>query len=487
VADSEVTYRSASEMARLVASRKISPVELVDQHLEQIENLQPKLNAFATVDGEGARRQARAAEAAVERRHPLGPLHGVPISIKSSIAVAGLPWEAGTRLRQGMVAEEDAVLVARLRRAGAIILGTTNLPEMLMAYESNNALYGRTNNPWDLARTAGGSSGGESAAVAAGCSAAGVGSDSGGSIRIPAHFTGICGLKGTPGRIPGTGHYPECLGPFSLLGAVGPMTRTVDDLELMMQIMAGADAGDVGAHPVPLGQIADADLRRLRIGYFEQDDQIPATAETRAAVRDCAEALRQEGFEVVPFRLKNLDAAKDVWTAFFTQSGGMLLREMYAGHEDTMSPILREFMERAAALPSLTGERLLAAWLRRDQLRSQMMEQMQSVPVFLCPVCSIPAFRHGEREWNIDGNAVEYFQAMSYTQWFNVLGNPCVVVPAAQSKEGLPIGIQIVARPWEEHVAIGVAKYVERLLGWKQPPLTASPRALSLSGQSHRS
>ena len=181
--------------------------------------------------------------------------------------------------------------------------------------------------------------------------------------------------------------------------------------------------------------------------------------------------------------MKGLDAVRDVWTAFFTQSGGMLLREMYAGQEDVMSPTLREFMDRAAAASPLTGERLLSAWLRRDQLRSQMMEQMQTVPVFLCPVCSVPAFRHGEREWNLDGKTVEYFQAMSYTQWFNVLGNPCVVVPAAQSKEGLPIGVQIVARPWEEHVAIGVAKYVERFFGWKQPPLT-SARALSIGGHS---
>ena len=483
MADSEVIYRSASEMARLVASREISPLELVEAHLRQIEEYQPKLNAFATVDWEGARRQAQAAEVAVQRRDSLGPLHGVPVSIKSSIAVAGLPWEAGTRLRQGIIAKTDAVLVARLRRAGAIILGKTNLPEMLMAYESDNPLYGRTNNPWDLSRTAGGSSGGESAAVAACCSAAGVGSDSGGSIRIPAHFTGICGLKGTPGRIPGTGHYPDCLGPFSLLGAVGPMTRTVGDLELMLGVMAGPDDGDVAAHPVPLGNISDAELRQLRVGFFEQDDQVPATEETRAAIRKCAEELRREGFEVVPFTLRDLDAVKDVWTTFFTQGGGMLLRELYAGHEDVMSPILRDFMDRAAALPPLTAERLLAAWLRRDQLRSQMMEQMESVRVFLCPVCSIPAFRHGERSWEIGSKNVEYFDAMSYTQWFNVLGNPCVVVPAALSNDGLPIGVQIVARPWEEHIAIGVASCVEKSFGWKQPPLSAVGE-LSIS-QSH--
>ena len=167
------------------------------------------------------------------------PLHGVPISIKSSIDVAGHRCEAGSRLRAGYVASEDAPLVARLRAAGAVILGVTNAPEMLMAWETDNLLYGRTNNPWDLTRTAGGSSGGEAAAIAAGLSAGGVGSDGGGSIREPAHFCGICGLKPTPGRIPSTGHFPKAGGPFALLGVVGPMARTVADLQILFEVMAG--------------------------------------------------------------------------------------------------------------------------------------------------------------------------------------------------------------------------------------------------------
>ena len=194
---SALTFLTAIEMAGRVQKKTISPVELVDVHLAQIERLNPRLNAFVQVDVAGARKAARDAEAAVMSDAPLGPLHGVPLSIKSSFNVTGLRCESGTRLRAGLIARQDATLVTRLKKAGAIILGTTNTPELLMAWETDNLLYGRTNNPWDLERTPGGSSGGEAAAIAAGMSAGGAGSDGGGSIRVPAHFSGICGLKPT--------------------------------------------------------------------------------------------------------------------------------------------------------------------------------------------------------------------------------------------------------------------------------------------------
>src|SRR5580658_470546 len=241
-------------MAECIRTKKISPVQLVDAHLSRIRELNPKLNAFVTVDAERARTQAKSAEAGLGtavKSNSIGPLHGVPISIKSSIDVAGLPCECGSILRKGYIPPEDAPLVARLRAAGAIILGNTNVPEFLMAYETDNLLYGPTNNPWDLSRTPGGSSGGEAAAIAAGCSAGGVGSDGGGSIRIPAHYSGICGLKPTPGRIPSTGHFPGSAGPFAQLGVVGPMARTIGDVQKLFEVMAGPDPGDSCAAPVP--------------------------------------------------------------------------------------------------------------------------------------------------------------------------------------------------------------------------------------------
>src|SRR5712692_10381957 len=271
-------------MAERIRQKKLSPVDLVNAHLARIEQLNPKLNAFVQVDADGARGRARVAETALTRGERVGPLHGVPVSIKSSIEVAGFRCEAGTKLRQGTVASQDAPLVSRLRDAGAIILGTTNTPELLMAWETDNLLYGRTNNPWDLTRTPGGSSGGEAAAIASGMSAAGVGSDGGGSIRVPAHFSGICGLKPTPGRIPSTGHYPASAGPFALIGVVGPMARTIADLKLLFEVMQGPDVGDACAAPVPLRWPSQDETKRLKIGYFEDDGRTPVTPETRAAV-----------------------------------------------------------------------------------------------------------------------------------------------------------------------------------------------------------
>src|ERR1700678_2581488 len=276
----DVVYISLTEMAEGVRAKKLSPIELVDAHLARITRLNPKVNAFVTVDEKRAREQAKSAEAALSssaKSNSLGPLHGVPISIKSSIDVEGLPSECGSALRKGNVPSEDAPLVKRLRAAGAIILGNTNVPEFLMAYETDNLLYGRTNNPWDLSRTPGGSSGGEAAAIAAGCSAGGVGSDGGGSIRVPAHFTGICGLKPTPGRIPATGHFPTSVGPFALLGVVGPMARTVADLKVLFEVMQGPDHGDPSAAPVSVRWRDRNDLKKFRIGYFEDDGRPPVT------------------------------------------------------------------------------------------------------------------------------------------------------------------------------------------------------------------
>ncbi|MGA9542221.1 MAG: amidase [Candidatus Sulfotelmatobacter sp.] len=468
---SDLTFFSAVSMAEQIRKRKISPVELVDAHLKQIEKLNPKLNAFVHVDAERARRTARAAEAEVMPRKKLGPLHGVPISIKSSIGVAGLRCESGTRLRAGIVSAQDAPLVARLRAAGAIVLGVTNTPELLMAWETDNLLHGRTNNPWDLERTPGGSSGGEAAAIAAGMSAGGVGSDGGGSIRVPAHVCGICGLKPTPGRIPATGHYPESAGPFALIGVVGPMARTVADLKVLFEAMQGPDCGDACAAPVPLRWPSEAEARRLRVGFFEDDGRTPVTHETRAAVRTAAEALRSAGFQVEPFQPEGLEEARELWHQLFVCAGGMLLRSMFESRESDLSPILKQFLEWSAAEPALTDETLLQVWIERDRLRARFLKQMQQYQILLCPAAAIAAFRHGERSWQVEGKTVHYLDAWSYTEFFNLLGNPAAVVPVSHSSEGLPIGVQIVGQPWEEEKVLSVAAALEKECGaWKIPP-----------------
>jgi len=469
----EPTFLSAVEMCANVRSRKISPVELAEAHLAKIERLNPKLNAFIQIDSERVRQQARHAETAVMSGRELGPLHGVPISIKASIEVAGMKCEAGTRLRAGYVAQTDAPLVERLRRAGALILGMTNTPELLMAWETDNAVYGRTNSPWDLERTPGGSSGGESAAIASGMSAGGIGSDGGGSIRVPAHFSGICGLKPTPGRIPATGHFPPSGGPFALIGVVGPMARTVDDLKVLFEVTQGPDDGDTCAAPVPLRWPTPNELKQLKIGYFEDDGRTPVTREIRSAVRTAADALRHAGFQVESFRPEGLEQSRILWKRFFVKMGGMLIAPMFAGREQDANPILKQFLEWSEAEPKLSEHDVIDTWIQRDMLRANFLEQMRKYPILLCPPAAIPAFRHGERNWAVEGKKIEYLDAWSYTEWFNLLGNPAAVVPITHSERRLPVGVQIVGRPWEEEQVLSIAAMIEASCNaWRVPPIS---------------
>jgi len=460
---------SAAELAHHIRKKKVSPVEVVRAYLNRIERLNPKLNAFAHLDPAGALKQAHAAEQACAGGETLGALHGVPVTVKSCMEVAGLRCESGTELRRGHVATTDAALVARLRAAGAVILGTTNAPEFNMSYETDGPLYGRTNNPWNLECTPGGSSGGEAAAIAAGCSAAGLGTDGAGSIRVPAHFSGICGLKPTPGRLPISGHYPPVGGPFALLGVIGPLARAVADLKLLFEVLAGPDWGDACSAPVPVQWRDEKELRGYRVAYFEDDARTPVTPETRAAVRAAAEALKRAGYEVAPFRPEGLERARQISMLLFGWGGAAALRPLMKGREATL-PILKEYL--AGGEPRVTAEELLNAWFERDAVRAQVLAQMEKYPVLLCPVAALPAFRHGERAWSIEGETLRYLDAFSYCQWFNLLGNPAVVVPVGRSPEGLPIGVQVVGRPYEEEVILAVAACIEEESGgWQPPPL----------------
>lgn len=462
-----VTLLSAVEQLAMLRASKISPGELAEEHIRVIEQVNPRLNAIVHFDAEHTRRQTRALEDAAP---PHGPLHGLPVTVKSSLAVAGRHCGLGSLLRQENLSREDAVVVTRLKQAGANILGTTNCPEFLMAYDTDNRLYGPTLNPWNPEYTPGGSSGGESAAIAAGMSAAGLGSDSGGSVRTPAHFTGICSLKPTPGRIPAAGHQPPCVGPFSILGAVGPMARTIEDVALLFRTLSGQDATDPASAPVPPRTIDEAELKSVPIGYFEDDGLTPVTAETRLAIQAAVQALERRGFHPRPFRPKNLEAARKLWWKFFVRAGAMFIEPIVRGRQQDLSPGLREFLSIAHQDPPLTGEDLLMAWAECDHLRSRLLIEMREFPILLCPVCAIPAFRHGERSWNIEGTQIAYLDAMRYTQWFNLLGAPAAVVPILRSREGLPIGVQIAGRPFADELVLAVAGVIDREFGFVAPP-----------------
>ena len=468
----ELVLIPAARQLDMLGRREVSVLELAEAHLRQIERLNPALNVFADFDADRVREQARRLEDVP--REGRGPLHGLPVTVKSSIATAGYRCEIGSLLRKGNVPREDAVVVARLRAAGALILGTTNCPEFLMAYETANLLHGATRNPWDLERSPGGSSGGESAAIAAGLSAGGLGSDSGGSVRQPAHFTGICSLKPTPGRIPAQGHLPPNVGPFATLGAIGPMARTIADVALLFRTLSGQDPHQPASPPIEYRERSLDELRSHRIGFFEDDGLVPVTPETRAALQAAAQALREAGFRVEPFRPRTLERLRKLWWTFFVQCGAMFYGPEIRGKRDRLSPIFTEFLGIAESVVPLTATELLNAWAEMDLLRAKTLEEMSEYPVLLCPVASVPAFRHGERKWTIEGRDVAYLDAVRQTQWFNVLAAPAAVVPVGRSPEGLPIGVQIVARPFEDEVALGVAGVVDAVFGYRPPPMAVA-------------
>ncbi len=470
---SDLVHWTATEMAAGVAAGQVSAVELVTAHLDRITRVEPVLRAFVDLRAEAVLAEAAAQDARAAGGQPRGPLGGVPVTVKSALEVSGLRCETGSASRREVRATADAVVVQRLRAAGAMVLGTTNVAEMLMGYDTDNPLHGRTNNPWDLGRTPGGSSGGEAAAIAGGCSAGGIGSDGGGSIRVPAHFTGICGLKPTPGRVPSTGHQPPCLGPFSLIGVVGPMARTVDDLRVFYSVIAGWDLDDPMATPLP----ALPAIRSVRptVAWFDAHPVAPPTTETRAAVTAAVRTLEAQGYVTHAHRPSALDRALPLWDVFFGDVGERLLAESLAGRERQL-PIVAALHAERGPRPALSASALLHAWIERDLVRAALLHEMRHHDVLVCPVAALPAFAHGERQWRIDGQLVGYLDAMAYTQWFNILGNPAAVVRAGWSHDGLPIGVQVVGRPFEEHHVLDVAAAIERGCGgWVAPSLDGAP------------
>jgi Asp-tRNA(Asn)/Glu-tRNA(Gln) amidotransferase A subunit family amidase len=476
----DLLTQPAVDLLALVAANKLSAQELAEQHIRRIEDLNPELNALVDFDPDRVRHQARALDASTG---PRGLLHGLPLTIKSSISVADHLCETGSLLYRGRRPAADAETVKRLREAGAIILGTTNCPEFLMAYETDNRVYGRTCNPWNLTLSAGGSSGGEAAAIAAGLSAGGLGSDGGGSVREPAHFTGICALKPTPGRIPSAGHMPSNTGPFALLGTMGPMARTMADVTLLYRVVSGMLDVDPAGVPVAYRPVEQEALRKTPIGYFEDDGLVPVSVETRQAVRDAVTSLRGQGLRVERFRPVSLEAARQLWWKLFVRCGAMLIEPMTGGRESELSPTFLNFLDIAHSQPPLNGDEMLSAWCEIDEVRARLLVEMRRFPILLSPVCSIPAFRHGEREWTVPtekggSEPLGYLDAMRFTQWFNLLGSPAASVPVGRSGEGLPIGIQIAGRPYEDELVLGVATALERDFGYIAPH---GPHSVSLA------
>lgn len=427
----ELTATSATTLARMIADREVSATEVVAAHLDRIAAINPSVNAVVQLADDAVER-AREADAALARGAAAGPLHGVPFTVKDNTETAGVITAAGAPERAAVVPERDASVVARMRAAGAILLGKTNCPPWGSGVETDNELYGRTNNPHDLARTPGGSSGGEAAVIAAGGSPWGIGTDSGGSVRIPAHFCGVCALKPTQGLLPVTGVFDD-EGPIGAISdprtQVGPLARTVEDLTTITRVLAGPDGRDGGVPPVPLGDPATVSAAGLRVAFHADNGLSAPTPETAATIRAAADALASAGARLQERRLPG--------------DGHGLTVEVWASYEGGMS--------------SLDLYRLLRRW---DAYREEVLAFMDDADVILCPVYPVPAPPHGGTA-GAELRAVELQHAISYTTPFSLVGAPCAVVPFGVSPEGLPIAVQIVARPWRDHVALAVAALLE--------------------------
>ena len=461
----ELIYSSAKSIAAAIREKQVSCKEVLEAHLRRIDEVNPRLNAVVQLALDRARAEAEQADRALAMGQSLGPLHGVPMTIKDSLDTEGVVSTGGTQGRAAFVPQADATVVARMRAAGAILMGKTNTPELTLAGETNNLVYGRTNNPYDLARTPGGSSGGAGAIIAAGGSPLDLGSDTGGSVRLPTHFCGIAGLKPTSGRVPRTGHVvPFGMGAMDPLTVNGPLARYVEDLELVLPIISGVDWRDPAVVPMPLGDPADVDVAGLSVAVYTDNGIITPTPETVQAVLDAAAALRDLGARVTEDRPGVLDQSGRLFVKLGASDGRTWIRRLLdkAGTVDVHPWLLQRF---EAAKPLPVGE-FTEALEEVDAFRSAMLGFMEDYDVILCPAAAFPAPEHrGVHE-------EETTPLASYTNTYNLTGWPGAVVRGGSSPEGLPIGVQVVARPWREDVALAVARKLEQALGgWQPPPL----------------
>lgn len=508
-----LTALSATALAALLARGDISSVDAVEAHIKRIERVNPGLNAVVVKRYEVARAEARAADERFKQGRDLGPLHGVPITIKESLDLEGTPSTFGLPSRASILATRDDPYVARMRAAGAIILGKTNVAQLLLTTESNNPVHGRTNNPWNLTRTCGGSSGGQAAIIAAGGSPLGMGTDIGGSVRTPAAFCGITGFKPTMGRTPDPGRYSVPIGQRAIVSQVGVMARRVEDIALGLEIINGGRNPTVEP-PMPLSDPAAVDIAQLRVGYSIDDGTFHVAPATRRAVLEAVEILRGCAVQVSEWKLPDANLAQDIFMGALGADGGRGIHQFLGkGQRDPsiamlelMSGRSRLTLSALAGLLRLVGQRGLAAPLHtmghKDtyhywKLVEMQMEYQQHFleamnradggpfDVLLGPASALPAWTHGSSRELVTGGA--------YTNLYNVLGYPAGVMQLTrvradeevgrqpsrdiveetarkveQNSAGLPIGVQVVARPWREHVALAVMRAIEQVASTRE-------------------
>ena len=470
----------AFELARNIARKKVTPLEVVDAHIARIEVVNPKINAMVADRFEQARREAVEAGEAIARGDELGPLHGVPCSIKETFAMAGMPQTAGAWHRRDFRPDQDATAVQRLRGAGAIPLGVTNVPELAMWFETYNKVYGRTHNPWDLGRIVGGSSGGEAALIGAGGAPFGIGSDVGGSIRMPCFFCGIFGHKPTGGAIPMTGHYPRAYGDAGRYNVAGPMTRRAKDLMPLMKILSGTDNLDPAAIDLALGEVSGVDFKDRRILTLTDMGALLSVGpshEVRNAVGRAAMALAGKGGQVEEWSSPALRDAVSIWGAMLADAEGPSFGEMLG--DGTPPSYLLEFMLSALGLSNYTFPGLIFGAVEEvfkslgdrtshhyidlgHKLRVELEEALAGGAVLIAPTHPRAAPKH-------DAPLLRPFDFI-YTAIFNVLEVPVTAVPMGLGPGRIPLGVQIVAAHGQDHLAIAAALELENIVGgWSMP------------------
>jgi aspartyl-tRNA(Asn)/glutamyl-tRNA(Gln) amidotransferase subunit A len=450
-----IYYQDASSLAKLIRDRQVSPVEVMTAHLNRIAAVDPDINSIVTVSA-FALDAAKKAETAMMRGDKLGPLHGVPFTVKDSIDTADVLTQRGSPIFKGRIPDIDATSVARMKQAGGILLAKTNLPEFSYWIESDNLLSGRTNNPWDLSRTPGGSSGGESAAIAAGLSPLGLGTDLAISVRGPAAQTGIVSLKATHGRVPMTGIWPRVPRRF---WHVGPMARSIRDLELAFSVLSGPDGLDAFAtSSVPF----DAGItdRPLRIGWLVEPGFGPVDGDVAATVDAAAIALRGLRHTVSPVRIPALerDFALDVFNKLHVMEMKEAFKEATAGRSENELYIMAKTM---LSLPDTSMEDFVRAEQAAERLRDGFAGYFRDYDVLLTPVLPIPAHQHGVSEFITNGQKVDATYLQGATVPLNVTGLPGVAMRFGTSKEGLPIAVQIVGSWQAESTILRVASQLE--------------------------
>jgi amidase len=463
---------SAMGQARLIRGRRISSRELISAHLDRIAAIDPLLHATVEVQAERALEAADAADCELAAGALCGPLHGVPFSIKDSIEQAGSRCTAGTWGRRAAPpSTADATLVARLRAAGAIPIARTNLPDLLFAFESANLLFGQTNNPYDTTRTSGGSSGGEAALLASCGSALGLGSDAAGSVRLPAAFCGLAGIKPTSGRLPRTGHFPPAGGWLEMVWQIGPMARRVEDLIEAMRLLSGPDGIDFTVPEVPYADPRQVKMGGLRVAVYTDNGMAAADGEVAAVVRAAGGKLASAVKLVDEARPACLEAAYDLEMKLIGPDGGDGLRAYLRELGSTqVHPLLTGWLDRLEPYRTdLAG--FAEYWAELDAYRAEMTGFLRGYDAIVCPAYIHPALLHGEsiREEN--------FRGFSHTMAFNVAGWPAAVVRCGESAGGLPIAVQVAAAPWREDIVLAVALWLEEAFGgWRPSPLLTPER-----------